>query len=130
MSIPVLSILDKAVDIFKSYREGKVKAEDAEAAFKVLQEQHAHDVVMGQIEVNKIEAASESLFKSGWRPGVGWMGVIGLGYQALLQPVLTWASLNFGWVAPPVIDTNDLMVILTGILGLGAYRSFDKKNKK
>ena len=130
MSIPVLGIIDKAVDIFKSYRDGKVKLEEAEAAFLVLKEQHAHDVVMGQIEVNKIEASSESLFKSGWRPAVGWAGVTGLVYQSLVCPILTWASLNFGWLPPPAIDTNDLMVILTGILGLGAARSFDKKHAK
>ena len=30
---------------------------------------------LAQIEVNKIEAASSSVFVSGWRPAIGWIGV-------------------------------------------------------
>jgi hypothetical protein len=27
---------------------------------------------LGQMEINKIEAASSSLFVAGWRPAIGW----------------------------------------------------------
>ena len=30
---------------------------------------------LAQIEVNKVEAASSSVFVSGWRPAIGWIGV-------------------------------------------------------
>jgi copper chaperone CopZ len=36
---------------------------------------------LAQIEVNKIEAASSSVFVSGWRPAIGWIGVAAMGYQ-------------------------------------------------
>src|SRR3546814_9343157 len=35
-------------------------------------------VALAQIEVNKAEAQSGSLFIGGWRPAVGWVCVVGL----------------------------------------------------
>ena len=35
----------------------------------------------GQLEVNKIEAASSNIFVSGWRPFIGWICGVGLGTQ-------------------------------------------------
>ena len=43
---------------------------------------------LAQIEVNKIEAASSSVFVSGWRPAIGWIGVAAMGYQFLLYPLI------------------------------------------
>ena len=81
----------------------------------------------GQVEINKIEAASDSLFKSGWRPGAGWICVTGLGYTFLAQPLLVWMSSINGWPAPPPLDTADLFTLLMGLLGLGAYRTYEKR---
>ena len=88
----------------------------------------------GQVEVNKIEAGSASLFVAGWRPAVGWVGVAAMAYQFLAYPFLQW-----GWAAlqasglvqaaimpPPPLDTDALWVILSGILGLGVYRTAEK----
>ena len=88
----------------------------------------------GQVEVNKIEAANASVFVSGWRPGVGWVGVAAMAYQFLMYPFLCWgwAALQAaGWVPsgmapPPQVDTDSLWVILSGILGLGAFRTAEK----
>lgn len=90
-----------------------------------------------QIDVNKIEAASDSLFKSGWRPAVGWVCVIALGYQFLLYPLLGWAwafMQSHGWVPTtlnptPTVNTEDLYGLLLGMLGLGGMRSFEKVKK-
>jgi hypothetical protein len=46
---------------------------------------------IAQIQVNKEEAKSSSLFVSGWRPAVGWIGAAALAYQFLLYPILGWA---------------------------------------
>lgn len=87
-----------------------------------------------QAEVNKIEAASTSLFVSGWRPAVGWCGVAAMGYQFVVYPFLVWgwnAMQAAGWISigllpPPMLDTDALWVILTGILGIGTMRSAEK----
>lgn len=87
-----------------------------------------------QTEINKVEAASSSLFVVGWRPAVGWVGVAAMAYQFVLYPFLVWgwALLQAaGWISPmlhspPILPTEALWVILSGILGLGAYRSVEK----
>ena len=89
---------------------------------------------LAQIEVNKIEAASSSVFVSGWRPAIGWIGVAAMGYQFLLYPLFHWAwkyLQAMGWVPvgmdpPPVLDADQLWVILSGILGIAGMRSFEK----
>ena len=89
---------------------------------------------LAQIEVNKIEAASSSVFVSGWRPAIGWIGVAAMGYQFLLYPLFqgAWKYLQaMGWVPvgmdpPPVLEADQLWVILSGILGIAGMRSFEK----
>lgn len=83
-------------------------------------------LALGQIEVNKVEAASSSVFVAGWRPAAGWVCVSGLAYAFLGHSLLAWLSAVKGWPAPPMIDSDTLMVLLTGLLGLGGYRSYEK----
>jgi len=87
-------------------------------------------LALAQTEVNKVEAASADPFKSGWRPAAGWVCVLGLLYQFLLQPLLAWGSVIQGYAAPPVLELGDLYGLLFGMLGLGAYRSFEKTKGK
>lgn len=79
-----------------------------------------------QAEINKIEAASDSLFVAGWRPALGWLGVGGVAYVWVGQPMLTWLSVNVGWIAPPALDTQEIFSLLFGLLGLAAYRSIER----
>jgi hypothetical protein len=89
---------------------------------------------LAQIEVNKVEAASSSVFVAGWRPAIGWIGAAAMAYQFLLYPVLLWGWAYLqgtGWipkelVPPPVLDADQLWVILSGILGIAGMRSFEK----
>lgn len=90
--------------------------------------------MQGQVEINKIEAGSQSLFVAGWRPAIGWIGAAAMAYQFVVYPFLVWgwhAMQAAGWVntgltEPPMLQTDALWVILTGILGIGTMRSFDK----
>lgn len=87
-----------------------------------------------QSVVNAEEAKHSSIFVAGWRPAVGWVGALGLAYQFILYPFLIWA-----WAlmqasdivpkdlsAPPLLDVEALMVLLSGILGLGIVRGVEK----
>ena len=92
------------------------------------------DLVRGQLEVNRAEAASSSLFVAGWRPAIGWIGAVALGYQFLLYPLLVWAWALLqarGLVPgnlqpPPMLDTDALWVVLSGMLGIAGLRSVEK----
>jgi hypothetical protein len=82
---------------------------------------------LAQIGVNAVEAQSSSLFKSGWRPFVGWVCAGGLVYQFIAQPLFSWASSAFLHVAvPPILDTTTLMTTLGGLLGLGSMRTVER----
>ncbi len=83
-------------------------------------------VVQGQLEVNKTEAANPSSFVSGWRPLVGYVCALGLGYQFVVHPLLCWLSLAQGWPVPPRLDMDTLLTILTGMLGLAGLRTGEK----
>lgn len=68
-------------------------------------------------------------FQRGWRPGAGWICVLGLGYAFLLRPILPWAVQVFGITnVPPLppIDVMELLVLLGGMLGLGGLRTKER----
>lgn len=88
----------------------------------------ALELAKGQLAINQVEAASSSLFVSGWRPAVGWVCAFGFAYVALLQPLLPWLVGLRGMVVAPLpnIDTSVLMTLLLGMLGLGGLRTTEK----
>lgn len=89
---------------------------------------------LAQIGVNNTEAQHASVFVAGWRPAIGWVGAAAMAYQFLLYPLLTWVwalaqangYLPAGTQPPPVLDADQLWVILSGILGIAGMRSFEK----
>ncbi len=89
---------------------------------------------LAQIGVNNTEAQHASVFVAGWRPAIGWIGAAAMAYQFLLYPLLTWVwalaqangYLPAGTQPPPVLDADQLWVILSGILGIAGMRSFEK----
>ena len=110
---PATSLLDKVIED---------KDEKNRIAFELstLAERHANELAKGQLEVNKVEAAHKSLFVAGWRPSIGWCCSLGLLYHVLVAPI---AGI---WVEVPEIDPSLLMTTMTGMLGLGAMRSYEK----
>ena len=85
------------------------------------------EIDKAQLEVNKVEAGSTSLFVSGWRPFVGWTCGVALCYHFILQPFLTFLLFAFGYqITLPTFDMGTLTTILMGMLGLGGLRSYEK----
>lgn len=83
---------------------------------------------LAQIEVNKVEAASSSLFTSGWRPYIGWGCGTAFLYSALFEPMLRFISqVVFDYKgAFPQLDTNMTMQVLFGMLGMAGMRAWEK----
>jgi len=96
-----------------------------------MAETHAQEVALAQIDLNKAEASSDSVFKGGWRPAIGWICGLALFWSFILQPFLVFFLVVFGIdLAPlPELRTNDLMPILLGMLGLGGLRTYEKVQK-
>jgi hypothetical protein len=84
------------------------------------------DAINEQIEVNKAEASSASVFVAGWRPFIGWVCGSGLVVQFIVNPIVTWvATLLKHPVAFPSLDLGTLMTLLFGMLGLGAVHAWE-----
>lgn len=123
-----------ADDLFTSDKE-RLDAQIELQRLGIEEQRIEAGLLSGQHEINRVEAAHSSIFVAGWRPAIGWVGVAAMAYQFILYPFLVWAWAAMqaaGWVdtalsAPPVLATDALWVILTGILGIGTLRSFDKK---
>lgn len=85
-------------------------------------------LALGQIEVNKVEAQAGP-YRGGWRPFIGWTCGAGLAYQFVLHPLLGWAAAWQEVPLPPSLNIDELIALLFGMLGLGAYRSWEKVRK-
>jgi hypothetical protein len=85
------------------------------------------DLMKGQMDINKVEAANTNLFVAGWRPGVGWVCVAALAMQFIVGPLLLWGSHLVGHpITVPEMNLSALMPIVLGMLGLGTLRTVEK----
>lgn len=84
-------------------------------------------LVQGQLDINKIEAASSNPFTSGWRPFIGWICGTAFGIQFVFGPLASWGSRLYGNpVDFPPMDMGSMMPVLLGMLGLGGLRTYEK----
>ena len=130
--IPAITqVLDKVIPDPQAAADAKLRALELAQKGDLAALDAELRLALGQIEVNKAEATTD-MFRGGWRPAVGWVCVVGLAYQFILQPVLPWVAALFGAQVPPLpaIDNESLMVLLTGMLGLGGLRTFERVKGK
>jgi hypothetical protein len=117
---PVMGLLDKIIPD---------PTEKARLAHEIatLAERQAHEIAKAQIEVNNTEASSSSMFVAGWRPAVGWICAVGLGFNFICVPIGNFVlAVNGSPIVIPALDVSEMMPVLMGMLGLGAYRTFEK----
>ena len=83
---------------------------------------------LAQIELNKIEAGHRSIFVAGWRPFIGWVCGVALAYNFVIRDLIAWVMVNTGAEVslPPALAMDQLMTVLLGMLGLGAFRTVEK----
>lgn len=118
---PVTGLLDKFI-------EDKDQKNALAHEIATMSERHAQQLALSQIEVNKAEAASGSVFKGGWRPFIGWVCGFAFAYHFILQPIILFAVLAAGVQLPPLpeFDMSQMMPVLLGMLGLGGLRTYEK----
>lgn len=122
----VKSVGDGLDNLFTSDEERMEKKNEilkAQSQFDSLQLKLLAEQNIAQTEVNKVEAGHASVFVSGWRPAIGWIGVLALSYQFILYPILQWFPID---KQPLLPDANVLFTLVTGMLGIAGLRSFDK----
>lgn len=122
---PVTGLLDKFI-------EDKDQKAALAHDLATMAERHAQELAKGQLEINKAEAASGSIFKGGWRPFIGWVCGAAFAYHFILQPIIVFGVTVAGVTIPelPEFDMGTLMPVLMGMLGLGGLRTVEKLQGK
>lgn len=133
MGLPIIGDIINAVkDLVGEVVVDKDKRDQVNLELEKLRDQsqaRLDEMIQGQLEVNKVEAASGSLFVAGWRPFAGWVGGVGLAYSAIIEPFMSWIARLNGYVGNfPSINNELILYTLGGMLGLGTMRTFEKWN--
>ena len=118
---PVTGLLDKFI-------EDKDQKVALAHEISTMADRRAQELALAQVEVNKAEAASSSVWKGGWRPFVGWVCGTAFAYHFVIQPLAIFGLAAYGMEVPelPNFEMGQLMTVLMGMLGLGGLRSFEK----
>jgi hypothetical protein len=126
--IPVVgTLLEKIIPDPKAAADAKLKMLDLAQQGQLAALDAEVKLAVGQMEINKEEAKSSSLFVSGWRPACGWVCALALAYQDLLRPLGGVLAALLGVTLPPLPPLDEsLWGLLFGLLGLGGLRSMEK----
>ena len=120
----ISSVLDKVIP------DANARAKAKEELQRSLNDQD-FQIALEQIKVNLAEAQSESFFKSGWRPSVGWICSIAFGLHFVILPLVNYFIMLWGQqpiLVPFQMDT--LLTVLLGLLGMGTLRTVEKMKLK
>lgn len=120
------SVFQLGKDLIDRFIPDKSEAARVEAEFLRMAAQGELQQVIAQLEINAKEAAHPSVFVAGWRPAFGWAGCAGFVYAVIVQPMLAWWAATKGLPTPPELNMDLLWVVITGMLGIGGLRTFEK----
>lgn len=123
---PVLSIINKIIPDPTARAQAQLAVLQLQQSGQLQQEANDMQLALAQTQIDSVEAASASPFRGNWRPLIGWISGVGLGYSFLVQPLLAWLSAIAHLPVPPVLDSGVLMTLVSAMLGLGSLRSLEK----
>lgn len=114
------SVADLAKTAINAIWPDKTEQEKAQLAAAV-------QLVQGQIDINKAEAANPNTFVSGWRPFIGWVCGAGCAWNWIGLPIAKVGLDMYGHpLAISPADLSEMMPLLLGMLGLGGLRTVEK----
>ena len=117
---PIAGLLDKFV-------EDKDQKNALAHEIATMSQKYAQENALAQMAVNKAEAASSSIFVSGWRPATGWVCVLGMAGNFIVTPFANFALGLAGMdITIPLVPLDTMMPVLLGLLGLGGLRTLEK----
>jgi hypothetical protein len=102
-----------------------------QAAFIAQLTDAASKADLSQMEINKEEAKSPSLFVAGWRPFIGWVGGAIFAWHYLIKyMILTFGAFIDARIVTAALNAAPLdenfWAVVSGLLGLGAMRAYEK----
>lgn len=126
--IPILgNLMDRLFPDPKAAADAKLEVMRLAQSGELAQLNADLQMSQGQMEINKVEAASSSLFVSGWRPAIGWVCGAAFAFKFIAGPCAVVLMAMAGHpITLPVFDFTEMSTILMGMLGLGALRTVEK----
>lgn len=122
-----LKILDKVIPDPTAKAEAQLKLLQLKQAGEFKDLEADLQLAQGQMDVNKVEAASPEIFVSGWRPFIGWTCGAAFAINFVVGPMGEWGALLAGHAAKfPQMDIATMLPVLLGMLGLGGMRTYEK----
>ncbi len=101
----------------KLFTSDEERAQADAVLAKMAQEPH-----LLQAEINKIEASHRSVFVAGWRPLLGYVCGIGLGFAYVINPIIQWLI----GLPGPDLPMDHMSELVMALLGLGGLRTLEK----
>lgn len=113
--------------LIKLDQDYKLEMERLRQADQKMQLDAAQAGDANQTQLLLADANSNDKFRSWGRPAAVWVCVAGLAIQCLLYPLIQWACAAWApEVKLPAPDMGLLLFNLSGLLGLGGYRTLEK----
>ena len=111
----VVGEVGKALDSIFTSDDERLTHEEA-----IIRLKNAPHEVMGKLSI--IEAGHRSIFVAGWRPMVGWICALGIGFAFIGNPLLE----RFAGGEPVDVPLDMILELVLAMLGMGALRTVEK----
>jgi len=123
----IASLVGPVSGLLGKFVEDKDQRKALAHEIATMAEKYAQENALAQMAVNKAEAASSSIFVSGWRPATGWVCVLGMAGNFIVTPFANFVlALLEVEVVIPLVPLDTMMPVLLGLLGLGGLRTLEK----
>lgn len=122
MGLPIFEGIKEGIKSVTTLIDDLHTSEEEKAKLRLAAKELDIRIAESQNRVNEKEAVHRSIFVAGWRPFAGWTCGLGIFNYLLVYPYA-----RIIWPTAPEIDVGVAMTILTGMLGLGAYRTYEKR---
>ena len=94
------------------------KRRELDAMLKMLPQQLEHETQQMQARITLESQKSEKWWKAGARPFIIWVCGVAIVNNFIILPYVPQAQR---------LDAGELIALLSGILGLGVYRTYEKR---
>ena len=123
-------MIDKLIEPVSNILDKFVADKDLKTKLSHELEKEIISLNKAQLEVNKVEAAHNNVFVSGWRPFIGWACGVSLAYHFIIEPIIQYTLIvnNIDYNTPE-FDFSQLSTIVMAMLGMSTLRTYEKTKK-
>lgn len=124
---PISAISDLVGSVVSRIWPDKTEVEKQKFILEIQTELDKTQLLAAQAQTNTAEASSNNWFAQDWRPLIGYVCGLTFAWHYFIQPILVFIITISGHTVPtlPVLNANDLVPILLGMLGLGGIRAYE-----